>query len=259
MLISALAHALILSVRFSTGLSRQQARGVLELDTFVFKGAGSEKGSFKRATAKKLCLRKKLSRDNLIKIPSKAKATCSEKTDKGAKERKVLSSKGKFNSFSSGKLIGSKGKNVFRNLERSKLKVGRVSNCSGRLAFSQSGQSEIRSAECAKGAEVPKFSSQLSQNKRRKERSQKAYFVKLILLQIKKNKFYPPIARYYGLQDEVVVRLTINRGKLVGEKILRCKYRIFSTAVSRILDKCDFRKIQGNVTAVVKIEFKLKD
>jgi len=67
-------------------------------------------------------------------------------------------------------------------------------------------------------------------------------YVSLIIQEIERKKFYPPLARRFGIEGKVVVRIVVDReGKLKEVSVVKSSgNKILDRAASKLMKKCDF-------------------
>lgn len=87
--------------------------------------------------------------------------------------------------------------------------------------------------------EVEKGKPVVSTNK--KEFNRESY-VSLIIREIERKKFYPPLARRLGIEGKVVVRIVVDRGgKLKEVNVVKSSgNKILDRAALKLIKKCDF-------------------
>jgi len=79
-------------------------------------------------------------------------------------------------------------------------------------------------------------------------------YLKQVLKEVERHKFYPPVARRLGIEGRVKVEIVISpEGQLSSLRILSSPSRILTSAVVKILNNCSFPKPPTNKR--VKLEF----
>ncbi|RUM40841.1 MAG: hypothetical protein DSY34_04615 [Desulfurobacterium sp.] len=75
----------------------------------------------------------------------------------------------------------------------------------------------------------------------KKEFNRESY-VSLIIREIERRKFYPPLARRFGIEGKVVVRIVVDRGgKLKEVSVVKSSgNKILDRAALKLIKKCDF-------------------
>ena len=75
-----------------------------------------------------------------------------------------------------------------------------------------------------------------------KEKSVVSTYISLIVQEIERKKFYPPLARRLGIEGKVVVRIVVDReGKLKEVSVVKSSgNKILDRAALKLIKKCDF-------------------
>ena len=90
-------------------------------------------------------------------------------------------------------------------------------------------------------------------------------YISLIIQEIERKKFYPPLARRLGIEGKVVVRIVVDRGgKLKEVSVVKSSgNKILDRAALKLMKKCDFPPLppeyqKGTFDVEVPIRYELK-
>jgi protein TonB len=98
-----------------------------------------------------------------------------------------------------------------------------------------------------------------------KEKSVVSTYISLIVQEIERKKFYPPLARRLGIEGKVVVRIVVDRGgKLKEVSVVKSSgNKILDRAALKLIKKCDFPPLppeyqKGTFDVEIPIRYELK-